>query len=473
MDLAYDHIAQESLPRDEDGRDHSKDAVVSPQASLNSDIQAAYSAFSATASPWASRIGGFFGSVVKQGESVYREAQQEVTALGQDATKSFSGLRKTIASHTRNLSLSAGPGLTTQADGSSSSTKDAAATPTSPTVAAGGDDDDTVLARIKGEAAKRLRDLQRAEDAADEALIKFGTGLRDFLREAITIAPPSTSDASSSNAAASGNSTVLFESKDAQGKRVIHASRFDAQLHVIHTSSESFAKDPASSAEFTAWSSTFDIDKKTADIASDLKKYPELRTTMEKLVPATIPYADFWKRYYFLRHGIETAEARRRDLLQAASAKEEIGWDEESEDDEDEESEEDDSDEESDDDSSTDGESKAAGKAPAVTAPVARAPAAKAPASAAPVQRTVSAESSTTIHPPKATTTKPVAKKTASTTSVDGMLKPGVSPRKSDEKSVADSEASYDMVGAKSGVTSQAPNSPEPVDEDSEEEDWE
>lgn len=66
MDLAYDHIAQESLPRDEDGRDHSSDAVASPQASLNSDIQAAYSAFSATASPWASRIGGFFGNFVKQ-----------------------------------------------------------------------------------------------------------------------------------------------------------------------------------------------------------------------------------------------------------------------------------------------------------------------------------------------------------------------------------------------------------------------
>ena len=36
---------------------------------------------------------------------------------------------------------------------------------------------------------------------------------------------------------------------------------------------------------------------------------------MEKLVPDQVPYADFWKRYYFARHGVETAEARRRDLL--------------------------------------------------------------------------------------------------------------------------------------------------------------
>lgn len=108
---------------------------------------------------------------------------------------------------------------------------------------------------------------------------------------------------------------MLFESKDAQGKRVIHASRFDAQLHVIHTSTDSFAKDPTG-AEYEKWAQTFDVDKKTSDINTDLQKYPDLRTAMEKQVPDQISYADFWKRYYFLRHGIETAEARRRDLLQ-------------------------------------------------------------------------------------------------------------------------------------------------------------
>ncbi|CAK7205533.1 hypothetical protein SEUCBS139899_008310 [Sporothrix eucalyptigena] len=442
MDFAYDHIAEANLPRDEEGRDHSADAA---QPTLNEDLQATYSAISASASPWVSRIGGFFGNVVKQGESVYREAQQEVSALGQDASKGLSGLRDTLVNHTRNLSLSTGP--TTAATGEASpstNAKDAETTPTtaqgSSSAAAGGEDD--VLTRIKGEAAKRLKDLQRAEDAADEALIKFGTGLRDFLRDAITIAPPA-NGASSSNSGATG-STVLFESKDAQGKRVIHTSRFDAQLHVIHTNPDSFVKDPAASDEFVTWSKSFDIDSKTEDIASDLNKYPELRATMDKLVPTTVPYADFWKRYYFLRHGIETAEARRRDLLKAASAEEDIAWDEDSDDEDEEES-------SSEEESSDEEETKTAGKAPA--------------------KRPVSTDSSTTIHPPK--TTKPAAKKITSTTSVDGLLKPAGTPRKSDEKSVADSEASYDIVGAKSGAPSQAPNSPQPVDEDSEEEDWE
>jgi hypothetical protein len=162
-----------------------------------------------------------------------------------------------------------------------------------------------VLSRLQSEASKRLKDIQKAEDAADEALLKFGTNIRNFLRDAVTIAPPSDGDKSS---------TVLFESKDAQGKRVIHTTRFDAQLHVIHSSSDSFAKDPASE-EYEGWVKEFDVEKKTDDIAKDLEKYEELKIAMEKVVPDQVAYKDFWMRYYFLRHSIETAEARRRDLL--------------------------------------------------------------------------------------------------------------------------------------------------------------
>lgn len=277
-----------------------------------------------------------------------------------------------------------------------------------------------MLSRLKKEAAKRLKDLQKAEDAADEALLKFGSNVRDFLKDAITIAPPETDGK---------GSTVLFESKDAHGKRVIHQSRYDAQLHVIHTSTESFTKDPGP-AEYEQWTKEFDVEKKTADISGDLEKYPELRTTMEKLVPDEIPYADFWKRYYFLRHSIETAEARRRDLLKgrnpcpmhttagekltsaAAAAEDEVGWD-------------DDSDEEA-------AEKPAQGK-------------------------TTSGASSTTIDAP-----------------AQNLLKPEESRKSNDEKSQADSEASYDVVGAASGKTSQAPNSPKDTKKgDDSDDDWE
>jgi hypothetical protein len=442
MDLAYDHIQEESFPKEDEGQ-ASQNRAEQQNNTLNDDFQEAYRAFSS--SPWGAKIGGFFGNVVKQGESVYKEASQELAAVGQDASTGLSSLRNTLINRTRSLSLATGPQPTT-AGGEPASTeaseKDMETTPTkdiSPDEALA--QSETVLSRLRLEAAKRLKDLQQAEDAADEALLRFGSNLRDFLKDAINIAPPS-------GDAANQGSTVLFESKDAQGKRVIHTSRFDAQLHVIHTTTDNFVRDPTG-AEYESWTSEFDIDEKTCDISGDLAKYPELRTTMEKLVPDQIPYADFWKRYYFLRHGIETAEARRRDLLKgtlylwtlppspchvlslamltmdsiAASTEEEVGWDEDSED-------------------------EAAGPSE--------------PKTEAKPDRPASTESSTTIHPPSAAAAPP-------------LLKPSAPRKSNDEKSQADSDVSYDVVGVASGNPSQAPNSPKDSrkGDDSDEEDWE
>lgn len=240
-----------------------------------------------------------------QGESVYQEASKELTDLGSEAQRGFSGLSNAFINRTRGLSLTVpGPSSTTSQDTITDTKKELT---TDEALA----ESETVLSRLRSEAAKRLRDIQRAEDAADEALLRFGTNISNFLKDAVSIAP---GDGSASSASRNEQGEVLFESKDAAGKRVIHTSRFDAQLHVIHTSTESFVKDPATG-DWDAWGKEFDIESKTEDIAKDLEKYPELRGTMEKLVPEKIAYEDFWKRYYFLRHGIDIAEARRRDLL--------------------------------------------------------------------------------------------------------------------------------------------------------------
>lgn len=114
------------------------------------------------------------------------------------------------------------------------------------------------------------------------------------------------------------------------------------------------------------------------------------------------------------------------DLHPAASAEEEVGWDEDSDD-------------------------EAAG-----------------PSKAGEPKRPGSTGSSTTIHPPTTTTTKPAEKPSA-------LLKPNESRKSNDERSQPDSETSYDMVGAASGVPSNAPNSPREgrkADDDSDE-DWE
>jgi len=235
-----------------------------------------------------------------QGESVYKEASQELSAVGEEASKGLGDLRSTIISRTRGLSLAqsgpAGEQATKDKDGEKEVSTDEALK-----------ESEGVLARLRTEATKRLKDIQEAEDAADEALLKFGTNIRNFLKDAVSIAPPT-------EGSDGKGSTVLFESKDASGKRVIHTTRFDAQLHVIHSSLDSFTKDPISE-EYDAWTKSFSVESKTEDISKDLDNFSELRTSMEKLVPDTVTYGDFWKRYYFLRHSIETAEARRRDLL--------------------------------------------------------------------------------------------------------------------------------------------------------------
>ncbi|KAI0839982.1 BSD-domain-containing protein [Hypoxylon sp. FL0890] len=434
MDLAYDHIAEDALPKspddnnDSDGNQNAESSRKKPEHTLNEDIQEAYRAFSSTT--WGSWLGGTVGNVIKQGGSVYREAQQEVTSLSADATRSLASLRA------RALSLTTSPLPAEQrTQQSGDKEKDPETTPTT-SRAAGADDaakeSETVISRLKAEAAKRLKDIQRAEDAADEALLKFGGNIRDFFRDAIIVKPGSESDDSK-------GTSRRFESKDETGKRVIHTSRYDAQLHVLHTTEKSFTEDPATT-EFAAWAKNFDVDSKTENISTDLAKYPELRANMEKLVPDKVPYADFWKRYYFLRHSIETAEARRRDLLKAASAEEEIGWGEDSED-ESEESESEEESEESDDETVP---AKPTGR----------------PA------RPGSTESSTTIHPPA----RPTSGKTH--------LKPAEPRKSNDEKSQPDSDTSYDVVGAASGNPSQAPSSPKESrkvedSDDSDDEEWE
>jgi hypothetical protein len=263
------------------------------------------------------------------------------------------------------------------------------------------------------------------------------------LKEAVVVAPPSRDAQGNIVPSGTGSGPKRFESKDAEGRRVVHATRFDAQLHVIHTRDESFIRDPEEAeGEFAAWKGQgFDIKGKTEDIARDLEKYDELRRAMERLVPETVEYEAFWTRYYFLRHVVETEEKRRRELLKGAKddEEEEIGWGDEEEEEEN------------------------------VENNVVDVPAAVGVA-----------ESASAATPTK-------LGDIAARTSQSPHLK-AAEPRRSNEHSVADSDASYDIMSA---GTSRGPGTPAPtletaskekmkavkeqrgVAEESEEDDWE
>ncbi|KAL8938721.1 MAG: hypothetical protein Q9216_003736 [Gyalolechia sp. 2 TL-2023] len=415
MDVAYDHIQEEVLSPDEAAK--KEEDSKAKQQNLNSEFQEAYKSLSA--SPWAAKLGGFFSDVKKQGENYYKEAQQEASTTGEEVLKGFTDLRTTLVNRAR--SMSAGQDQSPQAE----ALNDLSQPPTTGSVkekererteSEALRESEGLIARFRTEAAKRLKEVQKAEDAADEALLKFGTNVRNFLRDAVTIAPPSEDE---KNKTKDGSSRVLFESKDQDGKRVIHTTRFDAQLHAIHSSLDSFSKDPEG-AEYDKWQKEFDVEKKTDAIAADLEKYEELRRVMEKLVPEKVEYKIFWSRYYFLRMVIESEEQRRRDMLKDAALdpEEHVSWD---------------------DDSDSDSPSTPQPKASA------------APSTATDPISSTSHSSTTTIQPPS---TEP-----SNASEGKDSLKPSdTAPRRSqDQHSQPDSDASYDLV---SGATSRAPGSP-------------
>ena len=323
MEAAYDHIQEEVLKSD-DEKKPAENKEAAQEGSLNTDLRDAYQSFSTSA--WGVKLGGFLGSVRKQGESYYQSARDEASVAGEEALKGFTDLKSSLVSRTRGLSIGGSPPPTPSepvaptdtsdpaapsTDGASPA-KDAATDPTSP-------ESEGFITRFRAEADKRLKDIQRAEDAADEALLKFGTNIRNFLSDAVSVAPPTFDDddelTSGQGAAQSGDKgKVLFESKDAEGRRVIHTTRLDAQLHVIHCSLDSFTKDPASP-QWAEWRKEFDVGTKTEEIAADLEKYEELRRAMERLVPEKVEYEAFWARYYFLRMVVASEEQRRKEML--------------------------------------------------------------------------------------------------------------------------------------------------------------
>ena len=455
MDIAYDHITEETLSSDRASTptpQHQADAS-SPKPNLNTEFQETFRAFSN--SPWGAKLGGLWGNVRKQSEQYYEGARREVEGAGEEALKGFSELKQTIVKQTRSLSLDE------EKDGNSQERSGAEDSTPTATDSEGNQplkkrtesevlrENESLLSRFRSEAAKRIKDIEKVEDAADEALLRFGTNIRQFLRDAVAIAPPSEGAAGTKN-----NGGVLFESKDSSGKRVIHTTRFDAQLHVIHSSFDSFTKDPISG-EWSNFRNGFNTDEKTEDISNDLSKYSDLRRAMEELVPEKVDYKDFWCRYYFLRLVIQTEEQKRKELLKGNTSpsiffhdthadllligastqnedEEEITWDA-------------DSDEENDEASS---------------------------------RPTTAHRITLTSHEDTASTTTISQQQPPSS---DMPSKPATEGRKSnDQYSQPDSDASYDLV---SGATSKTPGSPKQADKETEkaakrdgesdEEDWE
>lgn len=337
MDFAYDQIAvrtssneRSSTPKPSDDNTASDSTSTTStrqpdRQNLQTEFQETFKAFSN--SPWGTKLGGWWSTARTQGASYYETARKEAEKREAEAARALEEARRIVVERTKTVVEAAEEQLDNivneekkaelqqqkqQQSRSQPTLDDAAQANAKPEdlSTTQQEDTETFLARFKSEAAKRLKEVQQAEDAADEALLRFGSNIRNFLKDTISVTAPEPS--LTSNA-----SEVLFESKDATtGKRVIHTSRFEAQLHVIHTTATSFTQDPdASEQEWDTFKKGFDIEKETDAIARDLEKYPELRNAMEKYVPEQVDYKNFWTRYYFLRYVVGMQEEKRKELL--------------------------------------------------------------------------------------------------------------------------------------------------------------
>lgn len=446
MDIAYDHIQEEALTP-EQAAQKSRDAEAARQGDLNTELKETYKSLAATS--WGKSLGGFFSDVKKQSETFIDEAKQEAEVMQGEAFRGFTGLKDSLVGHARSMSAAAVEGAPSQTNEGQKAEEDE--TDKDRTQSEALRESEGVISKFRSEASKRLKELEKAEEAADAAIFRFGANIGNFLKDAVTVAGPETTDSQGKAG------KVLFESRDIDGKRVIHSTRFEAQLHAVHSTLESFTVDPES-AEYAKWRDDFNIESKTEAISKDLERFPELRAAMEKLVPEKVEYPLFWTRYYFLRMVVETEEERRREILKGNSlpicyhslcrpalltasktgaakttSDETIAWDDDSDDDE---------------------------------------------KSSTPQQQTATTtikmddqtqntpDSSTTLHP----------QNTTPTTTAASSLKPADPRRSEDGKSQADSDASYDLV---SGATSRAPGSPKEgrgkkdEEDEEEEEDWE
>jgi hypothetical protein len=343
MDIAYDHIQEESLPahheRDPsatlgaststaDSQDQQQQTQQQGQAApqtLNTEFQQAFQAVSS--SPWGARLGGWFGEARKQGQTFYTELQKEASEAQQQASKGFEGLKGQLAQRTAGLNLNAegaplssvpGEEAVPMERGVEEKEKSAAEEdPTRPDNLAKDvlKEASSMVASFRLTATSKLKDLKRAEDAADEALLKFGTNVADFLKNSVVISAPTEADASKPRGTDAAGNEVLFETTDnGTGRKVFHTTRLDAQLHAVHTTASSFTQDPQGK-QWIEWEKGFDIDKQTEAIAADLDKFEDLRRAMEKLVPEKVEYRAFWVRYYFIRKAIDEEEKKRKEVL--------------------------------------------------------------------------------------------------------------------------------------------------------------
>ena len=251
--------------------------------------------------PW-SAFGSFVSNVRKYGEGISQNARREI----EEAKKDLKTIGETLHKDLIKVTSSEASASTSTGARDVSSTESASTTEHASTT-------DALGAWFKS-----------------TNLDKYAADIGRFIKDAVVIEEPEEAD---------GRGGVLFDKNSARRQQVF-LNRMERQLSELQNDVKrilDFAPPSLDASDGKAYAdfvTDFSADDNTTEIAEQLERYPDLRTTMEELVPEKLEYKEFWQRYYWLVAKLKIEEERRKRLLDRAALEEEApAWDDDDEED--------------------------------------------------------------------------------------------------------------------------------------------
>ncbi|KAG2186023.1 hypothetical protein INT43_002461 [Umbelopsis isabellina] len=172
---------------------------------------------------------------------------------------------------------------------------------------------------------QQLRDeLAAGSKFAEQYLEKFGTDAVQTLSRAITVVAPEDSEYADSEFGTSSATENQSSSKRIYWN-IYSTSRKEAMVAELRTDKSYFMMPPTQEDEdvkkiYETFVAGFSVEEYTDEIAKLLQEYPDLRQTMDELVPVQVSYHDFWLRYFYRSWKIDQEDEKRRQIVQGADA---------------------------------------------------------------------------------------------------------------------------------------------------------
>lgn len=166
---------------------------------------------------------------------------------------------------------------------------------------------DELSSTVKNEASQVVNSTtsvlkeQLSFDQPESTVNTMKRSMSSFLGTVNNVLNPSPDDSDTEAMVMRGNIPVVL-------------SRFQAQLHSLMTTEETFTVEPsdAEAAQFSAWLEIQDDILNHDNLTKLMVTHTELHVEYTKLVPSKVSHADFWQRFLFRRALLEDEEARRQ-----------------------------------------------------------------------------------------------------------------------------------------------------------------